>query len=58
MAISLLTNAIGNAITLLLTLALEGVFGYDEQVRDEHKLSFEIIQFFSILIPFVSSINN
>ena len=34
MAISLLTNAIGNAITLLLTLALEGVFGYDEQVRN------------------------
>jgi len=30
MAISLLTNAIGNAITLLLTLALEGVFAYDE----------------------------
>ena len=45
MAISLLTNAIGNAITLLLTLALEGVFGYDEQVRDENKLSFNIIQF-------------
>ena len=33
MAISLLTNAIGNAITLLLTLALEGVFTYDELVR-------------------------
>ena len=45
MAISLLTNAIGNAITLLLTLALEGVFGYDEQVRDENKLSFNMIQF-------------
>ena len=53
MAISLLTNAIGNAITLLLTLALEGVFGYDEQVRDENKLSFNIIQFvLAFNIPF------
>ena len=53
MAISLLTNAIGNAITLLLTLALEGVFGYDEQVRDENKLSFNIILFdLAFNIPF------
>ena len=53
MAISLLTNAVGNAITLLLTLALEGVFGYDEQVRDENKLSFNIIQFVLVSnIPF------
>ena len=32
MAISLMTNAIGNAITLLLTLAFEHVFDVDELV--------------------------
>ena len=34
MAISLMTNAIGNAITLLLTLAFEHVFDVDELVRN------------------------
>ena len=35
MAISLMTNAIGNVITLLLTLAFEKIFDTDELVRNK-----------------------